>query len=135
MPAYVRDSLGQDLNSLQGLKTSLDAQRLASVAKRFYEARRIVLLASDLAATLAQYLEYQISLLGLPIFSATSAGRITHLARAVTKQDLVVAITFRRGLRQTVEGVQQAHARGAYCVGIADTYLSPLAQECDELFL
>jgi RpiR family carbohydrate utilization transcriptional regulator len=135
MPAYVRDSLTQDLKNLQGLKNSLDAQRLASLAKRFYEARRIVLMASDLGAILAEYLEYQISLLGLPIFSATSAGRITHLARAVTKQDLVVGITFRRGLRQTVEGVQQARAHGAYCIGIADTYLSPLARECDELFI
>ena len=135
MPAYVRDSLGQDLKNLQGLKNSLDAQRLAAVAKRFYEARRIVLLASDLAATLAAYLEYQISLLGLPIFSATSTGRITHLARAVTKQDLVIAITFRRGLRQTVEGAQHARAKGAYCIGISDTYLSPLARECDELFI
>ena len=135
MPAYVRDSLGQDLKNLQGLKNSLDAQRLAAVAKRFYEARRIVLLASDLAATLAAYLEYQISLLGLPIFSATSTGRITHLARAVTKQDLVIAITFRRGLRQTVEGAQHARSKGAYCIGISDTYLSPLARECDELFI
>src|SRR5216684_4444861 len=50
MPAYVRDSLGQDLKNLQGLKNSLDAQRLAALAKRFYEARRILLLASDLAA-------------------------------------------------------------------------------------
>jgi DNA-binding MurR/RpiR family transcriptional regulator len=135
MPAYVRDALGQDLKNLQGLKNSLDAQRLAALAKRFYEARRIIVVAGDLAAMLAAYLEYQVSLLGLPIFSATSAGRITHLTRAVTKQDLVLAITFRRGLRQTVEGVQQARAHGAYCVGIADTYLSPLAQECDELFL
>jgi DNA-binding MurR/RpiR family transcriptional regulator len=135
MPAYVRDSLGQDLKNLQGLKNSLDAQRLAAVAKRFYDARRIVLLASDLAVMLADYLEYQISLLGLPIFSATSAGRITHLTRAVTKQDLVIAITFRRGLRQTVEGAQQARAHGAYCIGISDTYLSPLARECDELFI
>lgn len=135
MPAYVRDSLGQDLKNLQGLKNSLDAQRLAALAKRFYEARRIVLLASDLAALLAGYLEYQISLLGLPIFSATSAGRITHLTRAVTKQDLVIAITFRRGLRQTVEGAQQARAHGAYCIGVSDTYLSPLARECDELFI
>jgi DNA-binding MurR/RpiR family transcriptional regulator len=135
MPAYVRDSLGQDLKNLQGLKNSLDAQRLASVAKRFYEARRIVLVASDLAAVLAQYLEYQISLLGLPIFSATSAGRITHLVRSLTKQDLVLAITFRRGLRQTVEGVQQARTHGAYCIGVCDTYLSPLARECDELFI
>jgi DNA-binding MurR/RpiR family transcriptional regulator len=135
MPAYVRDSLGQDLKNLQGLKNSLDAQRLAAVAKRFYEARRIVILASDLAAMLAEYLEYQISLLGLPIFSATSAGRITHLTRSVTKKDLVVAITFRRGLRQTVEGIQQARAHGAYCIGVCDTYLSPLAHECDELFV
>jgi RpiR family carbohydrate utilization transcriptional regulator len=135
MPAYVRDSLGQDLKNLQGLKNSLDAQRLAALAKRFYEARRIVLVASDLAAVLAQYLEYQTSVLGLPIFSATSAGRITHLVRALTKQDLVLGITFRRGLRQTVEGVQQARARGAYCIGISDTYLSPLARECDEIFI
>jgi len=135
MPAYVRDALGQDLKNLQGLKNSLDAQRLAALAKRFYEARRILVLASDLAIMLAEYLEYQISLLGLPIFSATSAGRIAHLTRAVTKQDLVLAITFRRGLRQTVEGVQQARVHGAYCIGIADTYLSPLARECDELFL
>jgi DNA-binding MurR/RpiR family transcriptional regulator len=48
---------------------------------------------------------------------------------------LVLAFTFRRGLRQTVEGVQQARAHGAYCIGIADTYLSPLARECDELFI
>jgi DNA-binding MurR/RpiR family transcriptional regulator len=135
MPAFVRDSLGQDLKNLQGLKNSLDAQRLAALAKRFYEARRIVVLASDLAAILAEYLEYQTSLLGLPIFSARSAGRIMHLTRAVNKRDLVIAITFRRGLRQTVEGVLQAHAHGAYCVGISDTYLSPLAKECDELFV
>jgi RpiR family carbohydrate utilization transcriptional regulator len=135
MPSYVRDSLTQDLKNLQGLKNSLDAQRLASLAKRFYEARRILVLGSDLAALLAEYLEYQMSLLGLPIFSATSAGRITHLARIVTKQDLVLGITFRRGLRQTVEGIQQARVHGAYCVGVSDTYLSPLARECDELFI
>ena len=135
MPSHVRDSLEQDLKNLQGLKNSLDAQRLVVLAKRFYEARRIVLLAGDLAVDLAHYLEYQISLLGLPIFAATSAGRILHLVRSVNKQDLVIAISFRRGLRQTIEGAQQARFRGAYCVGISDTYVSPLARECDEVFL
>lgn len=135
MPAHVLESLDQDLKNLQGLKNSLDAQRLVALAKRFYEARRIVLLASDLAVYLAQYLEWHISILGLPIFAATSGGRILHLVRSVNKQDLVIAISFRRGLRQTVEGAQQAHSRGAYCVGISDTYVSPLARECDEIFL
>jgi DNA-binding MurR/RpiR family transcriptional regulator len=135
MPSHVGESLEQDLKNLQGLKNSLDAQRLVALAKRFHEARRIVLLAGDLATQLAHYLEYQISLLGLPIFAATSTGRILHLVRSVNKQDLVIAISFRRGLRQTIEGAQQARERGAYCVGISDTYLSPLARECDEIFL
>jgi RpiR family carbohydrate utilization transcriptional regulator len=135
MPSHVRESLEQDLKNLQGLKNSLEARRLVALAKRFYDARRIVLLAGDLAVTLAYYLEYQISLLGLPIFAATSAGRILHVARAVTKKDLVLAISFRRGLRQTIEGARQARARGAYCIGISDTYVSPLARECNEVFL
>jgi len=135
MPVYVREALEQDLKNLHGLKNSLDAPRLVSLAKRFYDARRIVLLAGDLAAFLADYLEYQITLLGLPVFTATSAGRIAHLVRTVNQRDLVLAISFRRGLRQTVEGVHLAHARKAYCVGIADTYVSPLARECDEVFL
>jgi RpiR family carbohydrate utilization transcriptional regulator len=135
MPAHVREALEQDLKNLHGLKNSLDAPRLVSLAKRFYDARRIVVLAGDLAAFLADYLEYQITLLGLPVFTATSAGRIAHLVRTVNQRDLVLAISFRRGLRQTVEGVHLAHARSAYCVGIADTYVSPLARECDEVFL
>src|SRR5580704_3406760 len=135
MPSHVRESLEQDLKNLQGLKNSLEARRLVALAERFYDARRIVILAGDLAVTLAHYFEYQISLLGLPIFAATSAGRILHVVRAVTKKDLVVAVSFRRGLRQTIEGARQARARGAYCVGISDTYVSPLARECHEVFL
>ncbi len=135
MPGYVRDALEQDLKNLHGLKNSLDAPRLVSLAKRFYEARRIVILAGDLAALLADYLEYQITLLGLPVFTGTSAGRIAHLVRTVNQRDLVLAISFRRGLRQTVEGVHLAKARTAYCVGITDTYVSPLARGCDEVFL
>lgn len=135
IPAYVRDSLDQDLKNLQGLKHSLDAPRLVALAKRFHAARRIVVIAGDLAIYLAHYLEYQITMLGLPIFAAVSAGRITHMVRNLNKKDLVLAISFRRGLVQTVAGAEQARARGAYCVGISDTYLSPLVRECDEVFL
>lgn len=134
MPAFVRDSLQRDLKNLQGLKNSLDAKRLAALAKRLYEARRIVIFAGDLAAVLADFLDWHFTFLGLPVFAATSAGRITHLARSINKRDVVIAITFRRGLRQTVEGTQYARTHGAYCVGLTDTYLSPLAKECHEVF-
>ena len=135
MPSYVRDSLEQDLKNLHSLKNSLDAQRLISLVKRIHKARRILILAGDLATVLSEYLNYQLSVIGLPIFAANSPGRVLHLVRTLRKGDLVIAISFRRGLRQTVEGAREARDKGAYCVGIADTYLSPLARECDEIFL
>jgi RpiR family transcriptional regulator, carbohydrate utilization regulator len=135
MPATVQASLAQGVKNLQALKNSLDANRLARVAKHFYNARRIVVFAADGAAILAEYLEYQLAILGLPIVAVASAGGMTHIARVVNKRDVVVAISFRRGLRQTVEGAQQARSHGAYCIGIADTYLSPLARVCNEVFL
>jgi RpiR family transcriptional regulator, carbohydrate utilization regulator len=135
VPAYVRESLEKGLKNVQAVKNSVDAKRLTALAKRMYEARRIVIIAGDLAATLAEFLDYQFTFLGLPAFTGTSAGRTTHLVRTIGKRDVLIAMTFGRGLRQTVEGTQHARARGAYCVGIADTYLSPLARECQELFI
>jgi DNA-binding MurR/RpiR family transcriptional regulator len=125
----------RDLKNLQGLKNSIDTARFTRLAKRVYSSRRIIVLAGDLASVIAEYLAYQLNILGLPVFLATSPGSITHTVRSITKQDLVIAISFRRGLRPTVEGVEQARLRGAYCVGIADTYVSPLARTCHELFL
>jgi DNA-binding MurR/RpiR family transcriptional regulator len=135
LPARVRIALEQDLKNLQGLKNSLETKRIVALAKRIYKARKILVLAGDLAEYLAHYFEYQLSILGLPVAAATSPGRIAHRARAVGKQDLVIAISFRRGLRQTVEGTQLARKHGTYCIGITDTYVSPLAHECDEIFL
>jgi DNA-binding MurR/RpiR family transcriptional regulator len=131
----VRDSLFHDLKNLQGLKNSLDPKRLTALAQRIYSARRIVIIGGDLAAVLADYLAYQLNLLGLSIFPATSPGITIHSVRSLTKKDLVLAISFRRGLRPTIEGIQQARAHGTYCIGITDTYVSPLARACDEVFL
>lgn len=133
--SHIGNSLDCDFKNLQALKHTVNAQRIAALAKRMYSARRIVLLAGDLASVLAEYLEYQTSLLGLPVFAGTSPGRIGHLTRSLCKDDLVIAISFRRGLRQTVEGARQARERGAYCVAITDTFLSPLSRICHEHFL
>lgn len=53
----------------------------------------------------------------------------------VTRRDLVFAITFRRGLRDTVEAAREAHGTGAYTVGLTDSRLSPLIEICDEYLL
>src|SRR5207244_12912801 len=51
------------------------------------------------------------------------------------KRDLVIAMTCRRGLRQTVEGFREARGQGAHCVALTDTHLSPIARFAHESFV
>lgn len=131
----IRESLDTDLRNLNALRNSLDVPRIARLAPRMYAARTILLFGGDLAESLVQYFHYHLLVLDLPVQVATTSGHAAYIGRSATRKDLVFAVSFRRGLRQTVEGLQHAKRGGAFCVGITDTYLSPIAQTADEIFL
>ncbi|MCL6564967.1 MAG: MurR/RpiR family transcriptional regulator [Acidobacteriia bacterium] len=135
IPSHIRGTLDRDLRNLQGLRHSIDAEAALRLARRLYAARRILIFGGDLAISLVHFLHYNFSILGLPAFSGTTPGLVSHLVRTADRRDVVLAISFRRGLRQTVEGLKQARAKGAYCVGITDTFVSPVARYSHECFL
>ena len=133
--SHGRKALERDLHNLHSLRNTLDMNRVVNLAERIYTAKRIVLLGGDMAIGLVDFLDYKLTLLGLPVIPAVTPGKTMHVTRTLGKHDLVIALSFRRCLRQTVEGVQQARASGAYTVGITDTFVSPLARFADECFL
>lgn len=133
--SHLQESLSRDSNNLMALRRTIDAGRLEAVAARLYKARRIVVIGGDLATVLVNFLQYNLAVIDLPAIACTRPGEVVHAVRALRTSDLVIAITFRRGLRQTVEGLRQARARGAYCVGVTDTHLSPLARFAHEYFV
>ena len=133
--AMVRAALNRDMQNLQALSNSLDAGKICALAKRLYDADRILLLGGDAATSLVHHLEYHLTMIGLPVLSATTAGRVSHVVRNIGRKDLVIGISFRRGLRQTVEGVQAAKRRGSFTVAITDTFVSPLARAADECYI
>jgi RpiR family transcriptional regulator, carbohydrate utilization regulator len=133
--AFVRAALQRDLQNLHALNNSLNADKVCAVAKRMYEAQKILLLGGDAATSLVHHLEYHLTVIGFPVISATSPGRVSHVVRTVGRKDLAIGISFRRGLRQTVEGMQSAKRNGAYAVAITDTFVSPLARIADECFI
>ena len=135
LSGQMQAAVDQDAENLRALRTNTDFNRLASVTTRIWKARRIYILGGDLATSLVEYAAYHMTLLGLLVLSGTTTGRIVHLMRGVTKRDLVIAISFGRGLRSTVEGLKEAKRRGAFCVGIADSYVSPLAEPSDKFFI
>ena len=132
IPSHVRESLDQDQKNFAGLRNTLNTRQLARLARRTWSARRVILLGGDLAAALVFYLEHHLVMLGLPVFPATTPGRVVHLVRTSNSRDLVIAISFHRALRQTVEGMRHAKAKGAYCLGITDTFVSPIARFAHE---
>ena len=132
---FVRAVLHRDLQNLHALSNSLNAEKVCSLAKRLYESPKILLLGGDAATSLVHHLEYHLTVIGLPVLSATTTGRVSHVVRTVGKKDLVIGISFRRGLRQTVEGLQAAKRNGAFTVAITDTFVSPLARIADECFI
>jgi RpiR family carbohydrate utilization transcriptional regulator len=135
IPDYLNATIEQDVRNLNSVRNKLDAKRVASVAKRIHGARRRLLLGGDLAENLVHYFEHHLTLIGLPVLIATTVGRSLHITRSIGKGDVVIAISFRKGLRQTVEGMQRARKNGAYCIGITGTYVSPIARLADEFFV
>jgi RpiR family carbohydrate utilization transcriptional regulator len=130
-----RASLEQDQRNLEALMQGLDPARIATLVRRIYNAHRIVVIGGDLASNLVNFLQHHLIMLNLPAESATSPAEVVHRLRFVGKSDVAIAISFRRGLRQTVEGLRQARTNGAFCVGITDTLVSPLGQFAHECFL
>jgi len=113
----------------------LDLHQVQNIASRIDQAERVLLLGGDMAAPLVDYMEYHLIIAGLPVVAATSPGRATHLARSTGKKDVTIGISFRRGLRMTIEGVQRANENGSYCIGVTDSPLSPLARFTNELVI
>ena len=133
---HVRRSLDRDLGNLNRLHRGLDPERVVSFARQIHRARRILVVGSDLAASLASLFAYALVPLGFDAESPVgSTGNLQHKVRLLAKKDLLVAISFGRCLRVTVEAAKLARSRGVPTVAITDSDSTPLARHCDRYFV
>jgi DNA-binding MurR/RpiR family transcriptional regulator len=91
---------------------------------------------SDLAASLASFFAYALLPLGFDAEApAGTDGNLQHKVRLLSTKDLLVAISFGRCLRVTVEAAKLAGSRRVPTVAITDSDTTPLARECDDYFV
>jgi DNA-binding MurR/RpiR family transcriptional regulator len=87
----------------------------------------------DLAASLAWFLAYGLTPLGFAAEAPVgSTGNLQHKIDLLTPKDLLVAISFGKCLRETVEAVDRARGRGIPTFGITDSGTTPIALHCDD---
>ncbi len=128
----VRQTLHEDLGRLRALQSSLSPEQVIALARQIHRARRIVVVGVDLAASLAWFLAYGLTALGFHAEAPTgSAGNLLHHVRFLTGRDLLIAISFRKCLRETVDAARLAHSHRVPTFGITDSGDGPLGRHCD----
>jgi DNA-binding MurR/RpiR family transcriptional regulator len=132
VPDHIRHCVERDTENLSVLRSSLDVDRVVELAKLIHRARRILVVGVDLAASLAWFLAYGLTPLGFDVEAPVgSAGNLQHKIDVLTAKDLLIAISFGRCLRETVESVLRAQGRGVPTFGITDGDTTPIAIHCD----
>jgi DNA-binding MurR/RpiR family transcriptional regulator len=132
----IQHCLERDLENLSVLRSSLAAARVVDLAKRIHGARSILVVGVDLAASLSWFLAYGLTPLGFAAEAPIgSTGNLQHKIDLLTPKDLLVAISFGKCLRETVEAVDRARGRGIPTFGITDSDTTPIALHCDEYLL
>jgi len=132
----IRHGLEIDIRNLQALQTSIDTERIQAFSKLVKSSQRILVIGIDLAAALSWYFSYGLMSLGFAAEAPVgSTGNVQRRVRALTRKDLVIAISFGQCLRDTVEAAQRAKNQGTPTVGITDSESTPIARVCDESFI
>lgn len=132
----VNQSLQQDLENLKSLKTSVNPDQIVEFAKQIHRSNRIIVLGVDYATGLAMSLTYGLVRLGCDAEAPIGhTGTVQGKIKLMTKKDLLIPMTFGRGLRETVEAVQRAKEKNVPTYGITDGNKNPLAKLCDQYLI
>ena len=132
----VVNSLQKDVDNVTQLRSRLDVDLVVQAAKQIRRARRVLIVGIDFAASLAWYLDYGLTVIGLESEAPVGTfGHLQHKVRSLGTKDLLIAISFGRCLRDAVNAVIEAHSRRTATLGITDSEFSPIAKHCDSHLL
>lgn len=133
---YVHQSIDQDLDNLNSLKATLNSGKIVELAHQIHRTKRIIVVGIDFAASLAMSLAYGLVRLGCDAEAPTgSSGAVQSKVRIMTEKDLLIAISFGQGLRETIEAVQRARRQNVPTFGITDGDNTPIARFCEQYII
>ena len=130
----MRAVIQQDKNNLTTLSQGLEQETLSRVAQILHNAPLIYLVGLRSAYSLAMFLKSGLTLLGKQVRMLTpETWELWRNVSQVGRGDLLVAISFPRYTRLTVEVAETVHRSGATVISLTDSSVSPLAAHSDHL--
>lgn len=134
--ALVQDIFASLTQHLTGLSSPDAVERFTAAANRIARADRVFCLGLRSAFSVAYIFHYVRSLFGSNSVLVDGSGGIgADMLRGIGKNDVLLAISVRRYVRQTVDAAKYAKDRHARIVAITDSELSPLVALADDAIL
>lgn len=126
-----------DIDKLRELASQADRDKLDDVVERIKNARHIYILGVRSSSFVAGYLNFYMHLLfeNVTLVQSNAAGEIFEQLFRIGPGDVMIAISFPRYSKVTMNTVQFARDRGASIIAITDNELSPVYQISDAALL
>ena len=132
---FLRDLIVRDIASLQNLLAEVSDADMKKAVTLLEKAEVIYLIGQLRSSPVAELLRYILTMLGKRcVLLDPSGGLATHMARAIRRSDVLLAISFRFYATEVVNIVDEAASRKVPIIAISDSTLSPIAKGASVLF-
>ena len=129
--------LQSDMERLRKTSERLDREEFRAAVDALLKARRIYVLGVRSAAALASFFGYYLNYMfsDVHVVTASGANEMFEKIVSVGPEDAVVAFSFPRYSTTIAKGAQYCRSTGATVIGLTDSRMSPLGQNCDHVLL
>lgn len=129
--------LQADMEKLRQTDETLNRDEFQASVNAILNARRIYILGVRSAAMPANFLGYYLKYMfpDVRIVTASGSSEMFEQIVNVTSDDVVIGFSFPRYSTTTAKGASYCRSTGATVIGVTDSRLSPLGQNCDHVLL
>lgn len=129
--------LQSDAEKLRKTSETVSREDFHATVEAVLHARRIYVIGVRSAAPLANFLGYYLNYMfdDVHIITTSGAGEMFEKLVNVRSDDVVIAVSFPRYSTATVKAAQYCRTTGATVIGLTDSKLSPLGQNCDRVLV
>ena len=125
--------LSSDMAKIRTTLDTISREGFARASDAIVKAKRIYIIGMRSSASLASFIAFNFRFMfdNVTLVQTTSGSEIFEQLLRVSKDDVVIAISFPRYSKRIISAVEFAHMQGAHIVALTDSSLSPIAAHAD----
>ena len=129
----VNKVLHADMDRIKLTMENIDMDSFNDAVNRIIKAKTIYILGVRSSFSLARFMGFYFTHIfpDVRVLTATNTSEMFEQLLRISKDDVIICMSFPRYSKRTLQASRFARARGASVIAITDSIDSPLAKDCD----